>query len=487
MLLFVQFSLTDIRRLAGYADELLTMPTWPIPNPEKDFVRGSGKVVHRRVSTQAFWPGEQYYQTLNNSILLPRVIRIKLHRSTICLIPVGKHNTIGEGGIVSKYEFAFRLTEIDPFRLISFSELDHIVKTVLDTEIKVRNMSYGYDTTTFANATKPLTGLHLLSTTSSNFLPLGQRAKLILPCIPQFYYKITSRDEIDDSIKIRILKSDPFSFRDASIMSNVEKIGACTYRKWFYFFHGNGDSYMYNSTEARALRINILRLHTEVETIKNILRSIAKKDISPDPYTNESNYLQSYLNSIITYLTKSRESLELNSIEYSKHVFNRFAPAELLNLDGKLKNLIDTINGLHLRPQIAEKTIQYIFSQTIEGDNVMGNKVSVTGSAGVVVGGNSNIQNSTISNNERKLPEAYDYAGLHNELIKLLAELQPQAKTAEEFGELAKVATAAEDAKAKNDSKLFSTLGTVGKWVTDTATKIGVSLVTDFVKHQAGI
>jgi len=114
----------------------------------------------------------------------------------------------------------------------------------------------------------------------------------------------------------------------------------------------------------------------------------------------------------------------------------------------------------------------------------MGDKNVITNSNVGFIGSNNTVSGNTFNQANYSVPENLDYEQLQIELTKLKEELQKSANTPEDFSSLSQVASAEAASKEKDGNTVVKHLKSAGKWVLDTATKIGVNLVTDLIKKQ---
>lgn len=114
----------------------------------------------------------------------------------------------------------------------------------------------------------------------------------------------------------------------------------------------------------------------------------------------------------------------------------------------------------------------------------MGDKNVVTNSNIGFIGSNSIVSGNTFNQTNYSIPENLDYEQLQTELEKLKEELQKSANSPEEFSSLSHVASAEVASQKKDGNTVIKHLKSAGKWVLDTATTIGVDIVTDLIKNQ---
>jgi len=102
-------------------------------------------------------------------------------------------------------------------------------------------------------------------------------------------------------------------------------------------------------------------------------------------------------------------------------------------------------------------------------------------------GANSRMNVNSIDNSSNAVVyQTQDLAQLADEFSRLRSALLTEAQSAEHYAAIGAIASAELDAKSGEQPKV-SALGSAGRWVLDTATKIGVPLVTSLLKVHYGL
>lgn len=102
-------------------------------------------------------------------------------------------------------------------------------------------------------------------------------------------------------------------------------------------------------------------------------------------------------------------------------------------------------------------------------------------------GPNAQAHNNHFNQIWQKKHSEFDFAILSEELDILINHLKKEANSSEQFSEISLIAGAKKEAQNGDGPKVLENLSKVGKWVVDTATKIGVSVVTEAIKSTGGI
>jgi len=114
----------------------------------------------------------------------------------------------------------------------------------------------------------------------------------------------------------------------------------------------------------------------------------------------------------------------------------------------------------------------------------MGDKNIFNQSTIGAVGSHATAKGNTFQQAVYTVPESLDYSKLREELIQLQEELRNKAQSAEQFAAIGGVAGAVEAAQKKEGNTVVKNLLAGGKWVFETATKIGVSVVAHLIEQN---
>lgn len=114
----------------------------------------------------------------------------------------------------------------------------------------------------------------------------------------------------------------------------------------------------------------------------------------------------------------------------------------------------------------------------------MGDKNIITNSTVGAVGSHATASNNTFQQLNNSGSDNLNYELLNAQLEQLRAELLKTATTPDQYKAIGSVAAAEMAAKEKKGSEVVKYLKGAGQWVFDTATKIGVSVVSDIIKGE---
>jgi dihydroxyacetone kinase-like predicted kinase len=119
----------------------------------------------------------------------------------------------------------------------------------------------------------------------------------------------------------------------------------------------------------------------------------------------------------------------------------------------------------------------------------LGDTYNIPGQAGAV-GPNAHAHDNTFNRFQqigRQIEQSMDLAVLAIELGTLRQALKKEATTEEHDVAVVDIGAAKRAAEAKDSGKLAESLKSADKWALDVATKIGVSLATEAIKHSRGM
>jgi hypothetical protein len=466
MIIFIQFTLTDQRSFAKIDSTILKKPAWPSPNPFKEFVRGSGQIIIRKGGGLDNWIGENYICRINKGI---KIKNVEIKRIESTLKNISKHQYSSEGGILTEYEFVFQI--VGKKQIVTRKIVEEIIDNLLNAETLIRNTDYTYSNTTLRKCIKDLKTFHLVTTTKGKGDVAVADQKYLDFCTPQIYIFLKRNETLDiteGEIKNLTKTSDsPFS-----LYTYLKNINNNPYRVWIH----KEKSIETSTVELnRSLRISLLRIHAEYECLNNVFENISNGLIKVSAKTAESDKLQFYINNTISSITKQKESVEIdfgeaNSIEYFKNLFYRSKP-------GDHETLIRKIKEFNFRPQIENKTVVYI--NNLE---VMENKYKIDHSQVGAIGDGAKSDNNQFQQTNYTIPNNLDYDKLVVELNELKNHINSQPDLPQKEEIVKNIEDAEKEAVSKNGNGVVKYLKMGGKWIFDTATKIGISLVTELLK-----
>jgi len=470
MVIFLQYTLTDQRSFTDINSSLLKKPAWPSPYPFKEFVKGSGQIIERKSGGMDNWIGENYICKINKGIKIPN---IEITDPKVILKNTSKHQYSTESGILTEYEFVFEVT--GKKQLVTKSIIEEIIDKLLNAEISIRNIAFKYSKSKLRTINKGLKEFHILTTTKKKEVDIDNDLKYLNFCTPQLYFFLKSKEKLDVSKNgmKKITKSDEFPFHLFSYLKNINN---SPYRVWIHH------EKFINSLSVeinRDLRISLLRIHSEYECLNNVFRNITNGLIKVNERTTESDKLQFYISNTITSITKQKSNVEngigqTDSIEYFKDIFYETKPGDYAMLISKVKQF-------NFRPQIEQKTVNFI--NNIE---IMENKYKIENSQVAAIGDNAKADNNQFQQTNYTIPKDLDYDKLINELNELKNHVASQEDLQHKDDAITNIEEAKKEAANKNGNGVVKYLKMGGTWLFETATKIGISVVTELLKNNLG-
>ena len=139
MVIFLQYSFTDLRAFVLNEKSQLRKPRWPNPNPFEEYVRGTGQIIPRSKFGLPDWIGEDRICKITRSISFSNSGSQKFSFKN-----VGKHFFSGYQRVLSKYEFVFISSgqviinndkDLNSFCTLSFSRFISISQSQIVREI----------------------------------------------------------------------------------------------------------------------------------------------------------------------------------------------------------------------------------------------------------------------------------------------------------------------------------------------------------------
>lgn len=469
MIIILQYTLTDIRRFDNHFS-LLKVPKWPLPEVYKEFVRGNGQIVpstHNTISTHLG----------KTSITESFICKIKKGVKTQKVIHLAETNLknkinhyFSDGGVLSKYEFIFETSKRDLH--YNYKTLKKIVNEILETTVHLRNKDFKYSTYKFKTILNGLKELLLISTTEKKYFN-DHHESSIIRCTPQIFITLNK----DESFLHKSKKELPITINDSydSILYGWwEKYNNNPYKFWVIKNCGPLKNESLNT-----LRTGILRIHSEKECINNVIQALLTGKLETPPNTQESDFLQSFLNDKIkdigtdfkkiNTLDSSAEKIE----SFIKEAFEKFNPGEVSLLSNKMKQL-------KLRPQVENKIVNYFVKNAllIEKQTIMDNSQSIS------FGDNANFQgniNQTIQSGNN--PD-FDFKTVYDNIALLIEKVSMEKASFEKDVALENL-EAAKNATIKKDSAgVVGSLKKIGSWAMEFATQIGANVIAELAKQK---
>ena len=463
MLIFLQFTITDLRPFTSESKDMLSRPNWPDPDIDCEFVRNAGAIIERTNQGVNNWVGEGRICKVGKGIIINK----NKIGARISVKNFSKHIYTSRQRVLTKYEFVFNVTGSP--KVITTGFIHAIAETIFQSEVRLKSGTNFYYRRV-ADLPKALKKFHLESTTIFGKHLEERLQQYILHSSPQAYFYL-DRDE-----KLSVGKNDfaEISSTHYNLLGTWKKIDNQLVRFWLH----ERLTAISLINDNRLARITIMRLHSEFECLRNIFKSIGSKVLTVLPYSEDSHSLQEYFNSAITTFLKQRDELNVENggdfLDYFSQVMSRFRP-------GELAGIVNQINAFNFRRQITEKALNYINIQELH----MGSKYTFGDNTNAVsIGDNNNLQNITQNIQNGVLAEP-DYPALLLEIKALKEAMDKENVSSPGINSLlneTEVAIAAD-----NKSGIVEGLKKGGIWLFDFASRVGSTLVAAILKDALKI
>jgi hypothetical protein len=316
MLLQIQFPIVDLRVLKGEQRSRLTVPSWPAPLRDEEFVRSTGIVRKRPSGGLNGWIAEDSYCDARQSLKLdPKLTTQTLARWKL---RVAFRRFYFDGTAVAKFEIGFvnrRGHEL------SQGDMNELIADLLTLPVRIAGGGAQARVCRLIDAGRPLAAAYERASSQHEKGLLGT-----------FHRKLTSKESY-------VLAGTPAIFIECSSYAGLEllhpsheiktkddRLGLFYSRvmhegRAFPVWTATHPDFrlpfdLYSFSEARKIRLYLLRLNAENQTLVRVLKAINSDLIKPEPRSPQSDVLQAYLNSatsnILNLSTKSRQFADGN-------------------------------------------------------------------------------------------------------------------------------------------------------------------------------
>jgi len=296
MFVSLQIPLADLRPFERDATGQLTVPTWPIPNLNREFIRGFGPVSKRLSGGIEDWQGESVFCKAS------RAVRIIPWPGALgrCVFRRFLHN----GPVVSRFELGY-LKPPD-------SAIQETLNAFLSLPVSVPAGKSGPRIAELAACGSRLAAHYLAATTSRK----GAAATHNGAAVPQ-------KGWVADGEPMLLVETDSTSVWPPYTREVAERFGI-RLRHGHIPYEGRmlgcwfieRPSVLKGETREllRRMRILLSRLHSERECLKAVLRAVNQGKVLASQERREDDPLQAYLQESLTWLDK-KENLGLPQSE----------------------------------------------------------------------------------------------------------------------------------------------------------------------------
>ncbi len=361
MLLTVQFPLADMRKILD-APARIKKPVWPLPDPRSDFVRFFGSIRERRAGGLINWGSENENLiceatralTFRSDLSFSSSDRISKYIIVLCH-PFTRYYFDGyavgkiEIGVSTKTRHRVTLTSSQTKEL-----LDHVLR--LPARVRLPLEQGGSKQTKdceLAEAGWLLARLYLAASTLNQMRTPDTLANWQVEVgAPLAFLEYEPGDSLEIPSSARALTLPGI----AGVQLHHYKI---PYKKTGLVVHTwlLGHDSTADFQQARALRLHLLRLHSEHECLKAVLRNIELGNIAPERGTPVSDNLQFYLDRSLKRIKKlDAKSDRQFTVEIAEIARNAAEQVDQGNVD----TLLASVEKLDMRKTLVRRLEEHV-------------------------------------------------------------------------------------------------------------------------------
>ena len=254
-----------------------------------------------------------------------------------------------DGLAVGKFELGLSTrTRRDLF--LSKSVVRTLVDGYLNLAVRLRESGKSYKQCLLGYSPEYLARLYYYATTASSEEVTQSKVQMVRPGIPLLFLDCQNREAFPPYWS-RQLTIEGYAF---NLYNCLVPFHGKNFRLWLI---NNPSSYRDDIEAARRLRIYLLRLNAEHESLRLVLRSILAGNIEVKPGTELSDKLQNYFNEATRRIgildQKSSSQTEDGICEIARASINTISP-------GQRDALVDVLARINIRKNIFRKVEDYI-------------------------------------------------------------------------------------------------------------------------------
>lgn len=404
LFIIIQFPLSDIRSFIKKNADRLLLPTFPIPETDKEFIRSLGISRDRIQGGLHSWPGEEVYCDAHRAIRFPdaffgiSVPGIDEELRVRC----GFRRFYSDGNVVSRVEVGIKLERYPESvwqykQAYKFNQIISIINSILSIPVTIHLPENGTKSCSLIKSGPYLSSHYLQASTKKRNGKIAKTESwwmssgkpIILIEVEPYEFGLYFSEE-----KLTKIRND-FSVELSHFRMELEgkKFGAWLISKLAYFPK--------IKDRMRRLRVHLSRLHSERESLRQVLRLITRKKLNCKRGSTESDDLQEYLSSMTSLLEKKkragcRQSEFLKAIQNFEDMVKPGERTSLLNQLSKIdirKNLLNRIEQI-TRPVEDDTSPIYILGanasinigkeQTIGGNTMSKTEITIGDNAYII-------------------------------------------------------------------------------------------------------
>ncbi len=322
MLLVVLFPIVDSRRFLNHV-ERLGIPEWPFPNADSEFVRFFGAIRDRTSGGIPSWIGEDKVCNANRAISFTRSFKFAEEnvRTRIAF-----RRFYFDGWAVGKFEVGIHASKIiQPCLDPQITQLEDIGRQFLRVHVRIGN-SLGLPVVCeLAQAGKHLANLYLVASTSTKQVISDLDKWQVRSGAPLLFVEFNRNERIRVPSNAKPMKL-PAQLSGINLFHYSVPYRGGNVHMWILQVDSGREK------EARSMRLHLLRLHAEHESLRQVLQNIAKKDIQVTRGTTQSDDLQLYLYKAIkriTHFEGQTDNINKEIAKIARQSINTIRPGQL--------------------------------------------------------------------------------------------------------------------------------------------------------------
>ena len=343
MFVIVSHPFADFRMFVDGDTRRVASPSLPLGVPGKDFIRSSGILKSRKAGGVVEWPGEEIFVDASSALILPNAIG-KTQLGTAENKFSIKHviRRLHSDGNTARFDIGFKIDEVSFAPDKKQIDLFSVVNEILGMDVGIRSADTTLVNRSLVSAGKLLAEHFLISTT--------KHSSPRVEC-PLWWFSsgqptaIIEYEPADDKIIAGIRKKlKNITRHESGIAHSWLNVKGIRCGVWFV------EKTTSACDSARRLRIHLLRLHAEVESLRLILSRLNSNDWSRSGGSNDAQErIQLYLNKTLGGLQKEARYGYVQSplLEIARQAH-----------DNVLEGYSTTL--LHMRRQVLSKVDNYL-------------------------------------------------------------------------------------------------------------------------------
>lgn len=473
MLITLQVPLADMRGFLMDSGKL-NMPTWPIPCPDREFVRHFGCIRNRKRGGIEGWIGEDTICEAENAFnFTGNLSFVNTENAKVHKLRCAFRRLYFDGLAVGKYEIGISTGQKKHGIMYSKDDIKQLFNHIINLQVRT-SLSDG-KTHKLIDIGKPISNLYLHSTSKNGFA--GSQNWWVTDGRPLLFWDC-GKTEIKDfpyHKKQLCLDNDGFI-----LTHSLMPVLGTNVPVWIL----HCQDYCFKSI-IRELRISLMRLHSEHECLRIVLKSIMNGNLKVTPRSQLSDKLQYYFNTVTSRISRLES---LTSKLYNSQVVELARKSIDLVYPGQRDSLLEMLERFDIRKNIIRNIMDYCKDWTgpqitIKEEIQMGGDRYINNGQAGAIGPNAHVHDVKFIQTWGDMKDEIDLGLLKQELSTLRAQLKQTASKPDHDIDIGCVAAAEAMAEKGNGNKVLEILSTAGKWVLDTAINIGTSLAAKVIKE----